>query len=60
MSEKPVADNCYACGEEYLKSELSKVKLSVFGAELNLCQKCANSSTLENYRDVIKLLSGKN
>ncbi len=49
------ADNCQACGEEVLTTDLTRVKLAGGGAwTLKLCVSCAARDTEEDYSSVVE------
>lgn len=50
------ATNCDACGAEFMNSELEDAKIAIFHDRLRLCKTCSTRETLDDYKEVIKII----
>lgn len=53
--KKAFADNCGACGNEHMSTELTKVVLRNW--DLKLCKSCLDNDTLTDYQSAVGMIN---
>lgn len=49
--------NCGACGNEYMRIDLSSIKLSGFESIINICISCKSKSPQDQYKTAASILN---